>query len=184
MTSLHASFPDAAFAQKALGALLDQGARKIDLAASFPRGYFSNEDPFLSDLNKATEGITTTTRDDAAVGAYRGAGLGLILGTAACVAALWLPDVGLVTGGAAGYTGLLCLAASALAGAMVGWVAGFLHDQGVTTAIAVDKQSAWRNGKAAVIVNCPTGNLSEVQVRQVLAKYRAVDCLIHSSQSS
>ena len=173
--SLYANFADAAHAEKALGALLDRGAKVEDLNAFFPADYFKKNDGEHTDAEKATSGITTTTGADAAAGAGKGAGVGLGLGALAAVASLLIPGFGLVTGGGALATALAGVAGATFAGAAAGGVAGFLQDQGIPERIALDSEQALKNGHALVIVNTPTGKLGEFEVREILNKYHAVE---------
>ena len=174
-TSLYANFPDAAQAEKALGALLDRGATVTDLTAFFPPGYFSDEDPAVSDVAKAVAGVTTTSPADAASGAGKGAGMGLGVGALAALASLMIPGFGLVTGGGALATAMIGLAGATAGGAVAGGVAGFMQDQGVPERIALDSEAAWKNGHALLVVQCPTGKLGEFEVREIFSKYHAVD---------
>lgn len=173
--TIYANFPDAAHAEKALGALLDRGAKQEDLNAFFPADYFSDKDRDTNDVEKATSGVTTTTGQDAAVGSGKGAGVGFGVGALAALASLMIPGFGLVTGGGALATAMIGLAGATAGGAVAGGVAGFMQDQGTPERIALDSEAALKNGKAVIVVNCPTGDLGEFEVREILSKYHAAD---------
>ena len=168
--TLYANFADASNGEKALGALLDHGAQPIDLTAFFPTDY---ETPDVHEVgSNVKHGITTTTPADAAKGASKGAGVGLGLGALAALASLAIPGFGLVTGGGALATALVTVAGTTMGGAVTGGVAGFLQDQGVQTQVASDSESALRNGEAVLVVKLPTGDLTEIQARELVLKYQ------------
>ena len=169
--TLHASFEDAALGEKAMGALLDHGVAKEDLSAFFPTDYQTDDvHEVRANLN---HGITTTTGADAAAGAAKGAGVGLGLGAIATLASLLIPGFGLVTGGGALATAIITAAGATAGGAVAGGVAGYLEDQGVDTKVALDSEAAVRNGRAVVIVRCPSGKLGEAEISEILLKYHA-----------
>lgn len=169
-TTLYANFIDAALAEKAMGALLDHGAEREDISGFFPKGYQQKDVHEVAPNVK--HGITTTTSADAAAGAAAGAGVGLGLGAAAALASLFVPGFGFVTGGGALVTALAAMAGTTVAGAVTGGVAGFLQDQGVDGQIALDSEAALKNGDAVLIVRTPSGPLNDVQVSEILGKYR------------
>lgn len=165
--TLYANFPDAANGEKALGALLDRGAQPIDLSAFFPSEY---ETPDVHEVgSNVRHGITTTTGEDARVGAAKGASYGLGFGTLAALVSLSIPGFGLVTGGGALATAIGSVAGATAGGAVTGGVAGFLQDQGAPTHIA---SQSLRNGEAVLVVKAPTGQLTEDQARELLLKYQ------------
>ena len=169
--TLHASFEDAALGEKAMGALLDHGVEKEDLSAFFPTDYQTEDvHEVRANLN---HGITTTTGADAASGAAKGAGMGLGLGAIATLASLLIPGFGLVTGGGALATAMIAAAGTTAGGAVAGGVAGYLQDQGVDTQVALDSEAALKNGRAVVVVRCPSGKLSEAEISEILVKYHA-----------
>lgn len=172
MTTLYASFPDAKFAEKALGALIDHGAEQQHLSALFPPDYLKN-DSEKDAVEQATSGVTTTTSADAASGAGKGAGIGLGVGALAALASLVIPGFGLVTGGGALATALVSMAGATVGGAVAGGVAGFLQDQGVPHRIAVDSEDHLKNGRAVIAIQTPTGKLGEFEVREIVNKYSA-----------
>lgn len=171
LITLHASFADAAMAEKSMAALMDHGADKLDVSGFFPEDY---ETPDVHEVQANIEhGITTTTGADAAAGAAKGAGIGLGVGAVAAVASLLIPGFGIVAGGGALATALISMAGTAAGGAISGGVAGFLQDQGVPQNVAQDSEAALKNGRAVVVVKCPTGKLSETDATGILAKYGA-----------
>lgn len=169
---VYALFTEPALADKALGALLDRGAFKEHLTAIFPSDHLSSSSDKTA-VEQVTDGITTTTAADAASGATKGAGAGLVIGALAALASLTIPGVGLVTGGGALAMALTGLAGTAVGGAVAGGVAGYLQDQGVPARLAQDSEAALKNGQAIVGVQLPTGELGEFEVREILSKYGA-----------
>lgn len=169
--TLHASFADAAMGEKAMGALMDHGVAKEDVSAFFPENY-QQEDVHEVAAN-VNHGITTTTGADAAVGAAKGAGIGLGVGAIATLATLLIPGFGIVTGGGALVTALMAAAGTTAGGAMAGGVGGYLQDQGVDQQVAGDAEAALRNGRAVIIVKCPSGKLEEPEIAAILVKYGA-----------
>lgn len=121
----------------------------------------------------AKHGISTTTPEDAGVGAVKGTEIGLGLGILAAAAALLVPGVGLVIGGGALATALGGTALAAGAGAVAGGVTGYLKDQGVPGEAVQHYQTAVQNGGAILSVNIPSGNVDQAGAEQVLAKYGA-----------
>ena len=169
---LYTKFQDAAQAEKALAALVDHGAEIKDLTAMFPAG-FQVRDWKETAAKQAVEGITTTTGADAAVGAEKGAAIGLGVGALAALASLMIPGFGLVTGGSALALALIGVAEATVGGALAGGVAGFLRDQGVPERIALDSEEAIKNGSAIIAIDCPTGKLGEFEVMEIINKYHA-----------
>lgn len=169
--TLYARFLDASLAEKAMGALLDHGAERIDITGFFPESYQ------ISDVYEVApnvvNGITTTTGADAAAGAVTGAEVGLGLGAVAVLGSLLIPGFGLVTGGGALASALIGWAGTTAGGAVAGGVAGFLQDQGVEQSTIVDQESALKNGQAILVVKTPSGPLSEFDIAALLTKYQA-----------
>ena len=56
---------------------------------------------------------------------------------------------------------------------MAGGVGGYLQDQGVDQQVAGDAEAALRNGRAVIIVKCPSGKLEEPEIAAILVKYGA-----------
>ena len=75
---VYALFTEPALADKALGALLDHGAQKEHLTAIFPSDHLSKNSEKTA-VEQVTDGVTTTTAADAASGATKGAGAGLVI---------------------------------------------------------------------------------------------------------
>jgi hypothetical protein len=129
-----------------------------------------------NDIERAAKGgISTTTGADAGVGAIKGLGWGAGIGVVAAIAALAIPGVGLVLGGGALAAALGGVAATAGAGAAAGAVTGYLKDQGMDEHVAAHFEKSVNNGGAIVAVTFPSGNADEIEVRQILEKYGAVE---------
>lgn len=175
--TLYATFNDSAMAEKAIGALLDRGLKNEDICvlSKEPEGNRRDDNIETSeDLEKAgKQGISTTTGADAGVGAAKGAGLGLGLGAAAAVASLLIPGVGLVIGGGALALAIAGAAGATAAGAVAGGVTGYLKDQGVPEPAAADYDDAYNHGSALLTVHVPSGRVTNAEVIDTLAKYRA-----------
>ena len=170
--SIFAFFSDPNYADRALGALLDRGAKAEQLTAIFPHDHIRKHSQRTA-VEQVTDGITTTTGADAISGATTGVGAGLFVGAMAAIASLSIPGFGLVTGGGALATALAALAGTAVGGGIAGGVAGYLEDQGVPTRLAQDSEAALKNGQAIVGIQVPTGDLGEFEVREILSKYGA-----------
>ena len=169
IVTLHTSFADAALGEKVMGALLDHGVVKEDVCGFFPLDFQSKD--YHEVAANVNHGLTTTTGADAAVGAVKGAGIGLGVGVIATLASLAIPGFGIVTGGGALVTALISAAATTAGGAVAGGVGGYLQDQGVDERVAVDVEAALRHGSAVVIVKCPSGTVGESEIHEILAKY-------------
>jgi hypothetical protein len=165
--TLYATFSDYKMAEKAVGALLDHGLNKdaVTLIANNSGDHESH----------AEHGITTTTGADAAAGAAKGAGIGLAVGALGALASLLIPGFGLVTGGGALATALGAAAGTTAGGAAAGGLAGFLQDQGVDEAAALDYEAAVKRGGALVELHLPSGDIGSVQAEQILNKYNATN---------
>ncbi len=120
---------------------------------------------------QAKSGISVTTAEDAEAGAIRGAAWGAGIGTAAAIAALFVPGVGLVIGGGALATAIVGLAASTGAGAGAGAVTGYLKDQGVDRHIADEYETVIQSGGAILGATMPSGNVEEGKAWEILTKY-------------
>lgn len=166
MITLHASFEDAALAERAMGALLDHGVAREDLSGFFPEDYHQHRV-----ASHVVNGITVTTSADVAAGAAKGAGVGLGVGVLATLATLIIPGFGLVTGGGALATAMIGAAGTTVGGAVAGGVAGLLEDQGIPHKVALDSEAALRHGRAVVAVHCPSGDMTEERIREILTKY-------------
>jgi hypothetical protein len=185
--TLYASFADVAAAERAAGALLDRGVQGEDISLVSHRHQTSgvsrsaeqwdeeaddrDEDP----VEVAKHGISTTTAADAGSGAITGAGVGLGVGTIAAVASLFLPGIGLVTGGGALATAIAGAAATTAAGGVVGGVTGYLKDQGVPDYHAERYHEVVQGGGAMIAVRVPSNDLDRAEVEDVLAKYGGHD---------
>jgi len=187
-TNIYASFNDTKMARDAVGALLDHGVQKEDVSLVLPVHEDANMDAETDraedTVESAETGITTTTSDDAAVGATKGAFLGLGIGGIAALASILVPGVGLVVGGGALATALLGAGASAVAGAAAGGVTGYLKDQGVPEDEAQRFSNVYEQGGAIVNVNAPSGNVDGATIEAILAKYGVAEAEIWKTDLS
>lgn len=168
--TLFASFNTIADAERAAGALLDQGARKEELSVvSHSDGSAVLSSGHAEDVAK--HGITTTTGADAAMGAAKGLSVGMGVGILGTLAALLIPGVGLVLGAGAVAT---ALAGTAVAGAAAGGIVGFLKDQGMNEEAAAEYHARVAAGGAILSLGVPSGSLSEADAEALLVKYDAV----------
>ncbi len=174
--TLYAAFADYRNAQKASGALLDQGARSEDLSVVATTEAYEGRTRDPDQVERGAKGgVTTTTGADAAKGAAKGAGIGVAVGAAAVVASLFIPGLGLVTGAGALATALGALAGTTAAGAAVGAIGGYLKDQGVPEQVATRYEDAIKHGGALLAVSLPSGDMDRVTAEQILMKYNATD---------
>jgi hypothetical protein len=179
-TTLYASFIEPADAERAAGALLDEGASSNDLSIITSERYAGSVGQVakaeVAQAEKAAkQGITTTTAADAAMGAAKGMTIGSGVGIAAALAALLVPGVGIVLG-----TGALALAfagavGTAVAGGAAGGVVGYLKDQGMAEDIVSHYSDAYGSGGAILALAVPTGNLDTEQAEGILVKYGATN---------
>jgi hypothetical protein len=177
-SNLYATFVDSAQAEKAAGALLDYGVRKEDLSlvTNNDRFNYDDDDDTVADHSGETErdaktGISTTTAEDAGVGAAKGAGLGLAVGIVAGLASIFVPGFGLVYGGGALASAIGAAVATTAAGAVAGGVTGYLKDQGVEETVANLYNQNLRNGGALLQVDLAGGNVDSVTAAGIVAKY-------------
>lgn len=175
-----ARFEDPASAERAIGALLDHGVDSNDVSVVFDHEYLDTSD--TSTLGKAAQlqsnaetGITTTTADDAALGAEKGAGIGLGVGLLAAAATVFVPGVGVVLGGGVLGTALAGVAGATAAGAVAGGLAGYLKDQGVDKEAIVRYHETLVASGALIAVTTPSNNVLESKVEHVLSKYGGLD---------
>ena len=170
----YASFTDPEMAKKAVGALLDHGVKSEHISIIFPEGYetFTKAHETGTDLEKSAEsGLTTTTGADAAEGATKGASMGLIAGTLAALACVFIPGVGIVLGGGALALALGAAAGSTAAGAVAGGVTGYLKDQGMSEDAVETYATVLQSGGALLTVFPSEESISASEVESVLAKY-------------
>lgn len=171
MSTLYASFSDAAAAEHAAGALLDHGARSEDLTI------LAGEGSHMARMHRvegsAEKGISTTTPADAASGALKGTVTGAGVGLLAALAALFVPGVGLVLGGGALAAAMAAGAGTMAAGAVAGGVVGYLKDQGVPEDVANTYSNNLAAGGVVLGVAVPTGRLTALEADALLAKYGA-----------
>lgn len=166
--TIYARFEDYKLAEKAVGALLDHGLEKEDVTLMMPDGV--RKDDSDHDAH-AKQGITTTTGADAASGAAKGAGVGVVLGALGALAALTIPGFGIVIGGGALATALSTAVGTAVAGAVAGGMTGFLQDQGIEEPVARKYEDALKNGGAVVALNVPSAKINRSEADAILVKY-------------
>ncbi len=178
MIHIYATFTDPHMAEKAGGALLDHGVRAEHITIVLPEGYGTRtrEDVVEEiDLERtASTGITTTTAADAASGSVKGAGVGLLAGTLAALAAVFIPGIGLVIGGGTLALALGGVAGATAAGAVAGGVTGFLKDQGVPDQAIKHFHSILESGGAMITVSPTDDNTDSATIDSVLQKYGGV----------
>lgn len=164
MATIYSSFQDYKMAEKGVGALMDHGVPKEHITLVGPADGKDHQ-------KHAEQGVTTTTGADAAAGAAKGAGVGLVAGAIGALASLFIPGFGIVTGGGALATALASAAGATAAGAVAGGMAGFLQDQGVDEMAAQDYEKALKNGGGLIEVITPIKDVSDAQIQEILTKY-------------
>ena len=173
--NIYASFNDTAMARDAVGALLDHGVKTEDITLILPvnedRDLDSETDRAEETVAKAETGITTTTQDDAAVGATKGAFFGFGIGSVAALASILIPGVGLIVGGGALATALIGAAGATVAGAAAGGVVGYLKDQGVPEEESQRFSNVYEQGGAILNVSAPSGDIDGASIETILNKY-------------
>lgn len=120
----------------------------------------------------AKSGMTTTTPHDAAVGAAKGLGYGVGLGTLAAIAAVTIPGFGLVLGGGALGMALASIAGSAGAGVITGGLVGYLKDQGVPEGEAGAFHECCDDGGAILGVTV-RDDVAKDEIERIATKYGA-----------
>jgi hypothetical protein len=169
------AFQDGAQAEKAAGALLDHGTRQEDLSILVDQAGTGQLDEAADIERSAKVGISTTTAEDAGVGAAVGVGVGLGAGVLAGIASLFVPGVGLVYGTGALATAIAGAAATTAAGAVVGGVTGYLKDQGIPDHSVQRYANYYQTGGALIEVRLPSGSVDEAGGRVIVAKYGGAD---------
>lgn len=183
--TVYASFVSIEDAERATGALLDHGLKPSDVTlvvhdrfASRLSSYrdLNMKEPIdgevTPNLSEAKHGITTTTAEDATVGAVAGAGVGLGVGILAGLVAIFVPGIGPVVGGGALAIAAAGAAATTGAGAIAGGVMGFLKDMGVPDEMVTHYYETYQTGGAILAIDLD-GALSRTEVDNVLHKYNA-----------
>lgn len=186
MSTLYASFVDAGNAERAAGALLDQGALPGDISIIANEAYNSiravnaNQKAMDAEIGAKT-GISTTTPGDVAVGAVKGATIGLGVGVAAVLASIFIPGLGLIFGGGAFATAVAGGAATILAGGAAGGVVGYLRDQGVPEEMITRYSDDFVSGGAILAIAVPSGALTSGEIEGILVKYGAMNVATYNS---
>lgn len=186
MSTMYASFLSASEAERAVGALIDHGARPEEISLIANETHSAGAQQFAQtrvahEERAGKEGLSTTTAGDAVLGAAKGTFAGLGVGIAAALVSLLVPGVGLVVGGGALATAIGAAAATAGAGAVAGGVAGYLEDQGVGQEMATRYSNTFTQGGVILAIAVPTGSLDAVEVEQYLAKYGASDIATYNT---
>jgi hypothetical protein len=119
--------------------------------------------------NAAKHGITTTTAYDAEAGAFKGAGVGLVLGA---IAAFAVPGIGWALGGGALAAALGATALATGAGAIAGGVVGYLKDQGVPHEAAQHYHDTVQEGGALLTLHLTNDKVSQHTAEEIILKYR------------
>lgn len=173
--NIYATFNDTNMAKDAMGALLDHGVAAEDMTLVLPvnedRNIAAEEERAVETKQEAETGITTTSQDDAAVGATKGAFFGFGLGSIAALAAILIPGVGLIVGGGALATALIGAAGATVAGSVAGGVVGYLKDQGVPEEQSQRFSNVYEQGGAILNVSAPSGTVDAAAIEAVLQKY-------------
>jgi len=178
--TLYVTFSDSNQAEKAVGALLDYGVQKEDvtvIADHAGSGHDSVQTEHIDDSAKT--GISTTTAEDAGVGAAKGAGIGLGVGVLAGLAALTIPGVGLVLGGGALASALAAAVATTAAGAVAGGVTGYLKDQGLPEQVVNVYTQHLQTGGSLVALTLPSGGIDVFTGREIVNKYGGADINVY-----
>ena len=178
MIHIYGTFTDPHEAEKAAGALLDHGVQPEHISIILPEGFGPKKVSEVKDeINmerKATGGITTTTGADAATGSAKGAGIGLLAGTLAALAAVFIPGIGLVIGGGTLALALGGVAGATAAGAISGGVTGYLKDQGVPEQGIKHFHSVLQSGGAMITVSPTDEHTGSSKIESVLQKYGGI----------
>jgi hypothetical protein len=189
MSTLFASFDTLDQAQKAVGALLDHGAKPEDISLVANEPIDSWRAPKAATETSAAESeakksITTTTAGDAVIGAEKGALIGVGVGIIAAIAALAVPGVGLVVGGGALAAAIAAAAGTTAAGAVAGGITGYLEDQGMGPETITRYSTVFERGGTILGIGVPSGRLLPEYAEQLLAKYGAADVAVSNSTRS
>lgn len=173
MKNIIAYFNDVKQAEKALGALRDHGIDKESLSLSTSQ---SNLEALYTaeaarEAQEKAKGVTTTTADDAATGAIKGAGAGLGVGALGALASLFIPGYGLVFGSGALFTASMAALGTGAGGGVAGAVTGYLKDQGLNDSLIGEYKHALDNAGAVIGVEVTEDEELSTRVRDILRKY-------------
>lgn len=173
--NIYATFNDTNMAKDAMGALLDHGVAAEDMTLVLPvnedRNIAAEEERAVETKQEAETGITTTSQDDAAVGATKGAFFGFGVGSIAALAAILVPGLGLIVGGGALATALIGAAGATVAGTVAGGVVGYLKDQGVPEEQSQRFSNVYEQGGAILNISAPSGPMDAAEIEAILQKY-------------
>ncbi len=208
--TLYATFATPEAAEKATGALIDQGVRAEDLSVvRHPHeGYTSATEPSVTASNVTTPpaaierdptDVTATRADlangdlddapvparaggDAEAGAVKGGLIGAGIGAVAVIAALVVPGVGLVLGAGALASALGGVIATAGAGAATGALVAYLKDLGLEDDVASEYRDTVESGGAILAVTVPSGAVDEDAANAVLKQFGATNVNRYASR--
>ena len=173
--TVYASFTDIKLARKAAGALLDHGLEERHLSlitrhTNMGEDKDEKKEPGAAEKS-AKHGITTTTGEDAASGAWKGAAIGLGVGAIAALASIAIPGFGLVAGSGALATAIGGGLGATAGGAIAGGVVGYLQDQGVETHVAEEYARDIESEGALIAIEVPSGDVDLTVAQEVFSKY-------------
>lgn len=127
------------------------------------------------------DGITTTTPQDAAVGASYGGAVGLVGGLLLAAAAITIPGFGLILGGGALAAAFGAAVGTTAAGAVAGGVVGYLRDMGMPEQAAASFADRIHEGDYLLTVNADSDRYDEL--KQLLLKYNAAGVDVNVAQA-
>lgn len=127
------------------------------------------------------DGITTTTPQDAAVGASYGGAVGLVGGLLLAAAAITIPGFGLILGGGALATAFGAAVGTTAAGAVAGGAVGYLRDMGMPEQAAASFADRIHEGDYLLTVNADADRYDEL--KQLLLKYNAAGVDVNVTQA-
>lgn len=173
--TVYASFTDVDMARKAAGALLDHGLEERHLSlitrhTDTVKETEHEEKPGAAEA-AAKHGISTTTGEDAAAGARKGAAVGLGVGIIAAIASIVVPGFGLVAGSGALATAIAGGLGTTAGGAIAGGVVGYLQDQGVETHVAEEYARDMEAEGALIAIEVPSGKVDLTAAQEIFSKY-------------
>jgi len=175
MNTLIAYFKEPRKAEKTIGALRDHGVSRRHL--SLITGEENLDQLYTAaaaeKARKEGKGVTTTTADDSATGALKGAGVGLGVGALGALASLFIPGSGLVFGSGALLTASLSAIGTGGAGGIGGAVVGYLKDQGLDNSLVGKYRDALDNAGAVLAVELAEDSIPAEKAERIFKKYDA-----------
>lgn len=171
MTTTFFSFDLTENAERFVAAVIDNGAAAGDISVIAYPGVLDKDGAEIA--KTAESGISTTTPQDAGMGAAAGATVGLGVGALAGLASLFIPGFGLVVGGGALATAIAGAAATVGAGAVAGGITGYLRDLGVEGDVPEDFENDYKGGKIIVGVSYREDGIDSETLYTLGRKYHA-----------